>query len=232
MYGFLARNYDGFVQIDSKTKHFNLVYSAVFSATVGGNPFTPVTEEHASRVHVFVPPQYLSGEFVVACRGIDTHCAVPSRIEPNPAFQNPPRLTATLNPVGHPATPAARSFEIYIFKPVVTTGGGRGLKIRSVGPQEVVFNSNDIPMWMASGQIPAGVATPIPEGIGKAAVLSWYAPMLGGGQAGEGGYYLAQPICHREIGGVLRPDRSVSSSLANGSYSIIDVSNCPIPFGA
>lgn len=233
MYGFKARNYDGYIQVDGESSHLNLVYARTFSAVIPGNPYTPVTEEHATQVHLFVPPHHIMGEFVVACRGIDTHCAIPSRIEPNPAFQDPPRLTASLNPVGQPAPPAERTIEVYIFRPIVSQGGVYGVRIRSLSgnDQRVVFNSDDIPMWMVSGQIPAGTAATVPAGVGRAAVASWYAPRLGGGQAGEGGYYLAQPISHRELGGVIRPDRPVSNSLSNGSYSIVDVTNCPMPYG-
>lgn len=232
MYGFRAKNDYGSVQIDGETEALNLVYSAIVQATVYGNPFVPVTEEHASRVEIFVPPHYLEGEFAVAVRGIDTHCVVPSRAKPGRNGPlTPLRLEATFNPVGQPATPATRSMEVYIFKPTVSVGGVAGLRIRKAG-KGVVFNSNDTPMWMATGQIPARSSVAVPAGVTKAAVLSWYAPALGGGAAGEGGYFIAQPIAFREINGFVQPDRPGSPNLSQGSYSIVDVSNCPIPFGS
>jgi len=227
----------GATQIDGEHAALNLVYATTWTTpTISPDNYnngrgTAEFVWYGWTESGFIPSQYLTDEHVFVTRCTTAHAACISIS--GYWGQNDLRLRMAVIAIDYPDN-AQHDVEIYVFKAVSRNITGFGLKVWD-GNSKLAYSSGDNPLWVTSVTAFADADALIPAGVQKAAVMTNFTRFINGGDAGAG--FVFAPNTFRCLPDRIKSSRLIPLNSSNvgaltGNYTIVDVGNCPIPFGA
>lgn len=229
-FGFRTTTDNGETQIDGEHIALNLVFSTTWqSPSIPSDPGDSQGRGEAGYcwygLITAIPEQYLTDQHVFVTRCTSAHVAAYRATY----FSGLMRLQMYVHPIG--VSNSSHFVEIYVFKAEVSGSQGFGIQVFNES-SALVYDGADYPLWVTAVTAFADQSSPVPSGVVKAAVSANRLVLMNGGDYGEG--FVFAPMTFRCTPSEVKSSRMIyinsSGGVFTGQYTVVDVSNCPLPF--